>query len=235
MPRVSEFTNWIIKPLDLQRACAAAIAGMGWFALMVHIYLDIDDALTHNESIAASLIRFFSFFTIQTNLLVAMILTLSLMRPQPERFLTRPSVKSALATYIIIVGVVYALMLRHLWHPEGLRLVADHALHDAVPLLYPLYWLFFMPKGNLRRIDPLLWLIYPVIYFIYLLMTGVFLDAHLYPFLDAAKLGYAAVMYNAVLLLAAFFALGVTFAAIDYGVAVYKERRQSRLGRAAEL
>jgi hypothetical protein len=209
----------IPRPLELKRICAAGIACLAWSALVVQVYFDIDDALAKNQSVAGGLIQFFSFFTIQTNMLIALLLTISFARPQAEQFLTRPSVKSALANYIIIVGVVYAVMLRHLWDPHGLQFVADRVLHDAIPSLYPLYWLVFLPKGRLRWIDPVVWLIYPIVYFAYILARGAVFGVYPYPFIDVVKLGYSGVAINATFFLAAFFCLGLIFAAIDRALA----------------
>lgn len=221
MQGVSEIVAAVRPPraLDLKRACAAGIAALAWSALAVQVYFDIADAIAKNQSVANGLIQFFSFFTIQTNMLIALLLTISFARPQTEQFLTRPSVKSALANYIVIVGVVYALMLRHLWDPHGMQLVADRVLHDAIPSLYPLYWLVFLPKGRLRWIDPIIWLIYPIIYFAYILLRGAAFGVYPYPFIDVAKLGYSGVAFNATLFLAAFFCLGLIFAAIDWALA----------------
>ena len=132
-------------PLYGQRGCAAVIASLGWFGLSVQLYFNIQGALLKNLPVAGHLIDYFSFFTIETNLLVALVLTVFCARPQAEQFLTRPSVKSALVVYIIIVGVVYAVLLRNLWHPHGLQRLADVVLHDAIPFLYAFYWLAFLP------------------------------------------------------------------------------------------
>lgn len=221
MHGVSEFASPVrtLRVLYLKRISAAAIASLAWFALLVQVYFDISEALSNNDSVANGLIQYFSFFTIQTNMVIALLLTISFARPHAEQFLTRPSVKSALANYIIIVGVVYALMLRHLWDPQGMQFVADRVLHDAIPFLYPLYWLVFLPKGTLRWMDPIRWLIYPVVYFVYSLLRGAFFGVYPYPFIDVARLGYSRVAVNAMVLLAAFFCLGVVFAAIDRALA----------------
>ena len=101
-------------PLYGQRGCAAVIAGLGWFGMGVQLYFNIQDALVKNLPVAGHLIDYFSFFTIETNLLVALVLTIYCTRPRAAQFLTTPSVKSALVVYIIIVGVVYAALLRNL-------------------------------------------------------------------------------------------------------------------------
>jgi hypothetical protein len=121
----------MLKPFHLQRSCAVVIAGMAWFGVGVQLCFNIEEALIKNLSVAARLFSFFSYFTIETNLVMAIVLTIFLTRPQAEHFLTRPSIKSALVVYIIIVGVVYAALLRNLWNPQGLQFLADRVLHDA--------------------------------------------------------------------------------------------------------
>jgi hypothetical protein len=221
-------------PLYGQRACAAVIAGFGWFGVGVELYLNTHDALAKNIPVAGHLVNYFSFFTIETNLLLALVLTNFCLRPQAEHFLTRTSVKSALVVYIVIVGVVYAVLLRKLWHPHGLQLLADIALHDVVPFLYPFYWLAFLPKGSLRWSDPARWLVYPVLYFLYSVLRGAACGIYLYPFFDAAKLGFVQVWLNGIVFLAGFSGLGVALTAIDRALASEDPGRRG-LGRAAEL
>lgn len=221
-------------PLYGQRGCAAVIAGLGWFGLGVQLYFNIQDALVKSLPVAGHLINYFSFFTIETNFLVALVLTIFCARPQAEQFLTTPSVTSALVVYIIIVGVVYALLLRNLWHPHGLRLLADIALHDAIPSLYPLYWLAFLRKGSLRWSDPAWWLVFPVLYFVYSMLRGAAFGTYLYPFFDVAQIGFARVAMNGIVLLAGFIGLGVVLTAVDHALASGESGRHG-LGRAAEL
>lgn len=222
------------KPLYGQRGCAAGIASLGWFALGVQFYFDVEEAAVKGLSVLGQIIRFFSYFTIETNFLVALALTIFCTRPDVDQFLTRPRLKSALVVYIIVVGAVYALLLRHLWHPQGLQLLADIVLHDALPLLYPLYWLMFVPKGSLRWADPAWWLAFPVLFFVYSMLRGAAYGVYPYPFIDAAQLGFMRVFMNATVLLAVFFVLGVVLTAIDRAFQA-EQRGRSGLGRAAEL
>jgi hypothetical protein len=222
-----------VKGLFAKRGCAAAIAALGWFGLGVQLYLDIEDALIKNLSVATPLGYYFSYFTIETNLLITVALTFTFARPQSERFLTRPDVKSALVVYIIIVGTVYEVLLRNLWHPQGLQFFADCALHDAIPFLYTLYWFAFLAKGSLRWGDPLWWLVYPVLYFIYIMLRGAAFGAYPYPFINAAQLGFMRVFLNGAGLLVAFLVLGVILTAIDHTLSS-GSRARSGLGSAAE-
>ncbi|MGH6834785.1 MAG: Pr6Pr family membrane protein, partial [Methylocella sp.] len=141
---------------------------------------------------------------------------------------------SALVVYIILVGGVYAVLLRNLWHPHGLQLVADIMVHDAIPFLYPLYWLVFLRKGSLRWSDPAWWLVYPILYFLYSMLRGAAYGTYLYPFFNATQLGVARALVNGAGLLALFFWLGVVLTAIDRALAAGVSWRRG-LGRAAEL
>jgi hypothetical protein len=222
-------------PFNVERLCAGALACVGWTAVSIEVALTIDRAVSDKTSIAAAVIRCFSYFTIETNMLLAVILTVIALRPQAESFFLQPGVKLAAIVYIIIVGVVYATLLRHLWNPQGVRLFADRLLHIAMPIFYPLYWLAFAPKGETSRVDPFRWLIYPVVYFVYILARGAVFGIYPYPFLNVAKLGYLQVFLNSLGLLAAFLGLGFCLAGLDRALGARKSRTRGELGRAAEF
>jgi hypothetical protein len=224
----------ILNPNSLQWRCAAAIASMAWFGVGYQLYYNIAEAIAESLPMTEHLVNFFSYFTIETNLVVGVVLTIFCAQPQAERFLSGPSLNAALVVYVIVVGVVYELLLRHLWHPQGLRLLADTLLHDAVPLFYSLFWLLLLPKGKLRWPDPVTWLIYPLLFFIYSMLRGTAFGIYPYPFIDASKLGFAVVLLNATVLLAVFFGLGAGVTALDHALGS-DSRGRSGLGRAAEL
>jgi hypothetical protein len=126
----------------------------------------------------------------------------------PIRFFTRPGTMTAVAVYITLVGVSYSLLLRHIWNPTGWQLVADRALHDAVPVLYVLYWLIFVPKRGLRWSEPVWWLIYPAVYCLYSLVFGVVTGKYMYWFVDPTVIGWPKVLAHLAALFACFLLLG---------------------------
>jgi hypothetical protein len=158
---------------------------------------------------------YLSFFTILTNLLIAIALTSSLTpKSRMGGFFTRPAVTSALTAYIATVGIVYSLMLRDLWNPEGLEKAADILLHDVVPLLFVSGWLFLFRKARLPWRDVLLWLVYPLAYLCCALTRGALTGRYPYPFIDAGKLGYSSTLGNVAVLLVAFAILCLVIVAI---------------------
>lgn len=186
------------------------IAITAWFALALQLYLMLNRAPSIGLSTTNAVINFFSYFTILSNLLVAKSLTSSLLLPSSllGNFFSKVSVQSSIAVYIFIVGLVYNLVLRSLWNPEGWQLLADNLLHVAVPLLYVLFWLIFTPKKVLRWKNIFPWLIFPAVYLVYSLLRGAATGWYPYPFINADKLGYGKTAVNSLLVLVAIIVVG---------------------------
>jgi hypothetical protein len=161
-------------------------------------------------------INYFSFFTILTNLLVALCATLPLLAPHTTagRFFWRPSIQSATAVYIAIVAITYSVLLRHLWNPQGTQKIADVLLHDVVPVLYVAFWIFLVPKFTLRWGDAVRWLAYPLVYMAYTLVRGYISHWYPYYFIDVDTIGLSRALIHAGGLLLAFLGLGLLFIAI---------------------
>lgn len=153
-------------------------------------------------SLMASLLNFFSYFTILTNLLIALATSLLTWAPTslPGKFFARPPVQAGLALYIALVGIIYSLLLRHTWNPQGPQKLADLLLHDVTPVLYLAYWLLKAPKAALAYRYAFLWLTYPLTYLGYTLLRGRYDGFYPYPFINAAQLGYPAALSNAAFL-----------------------------------
>ncbi|MEO6933192.1 MAG: Pr6Pr family membrane protein [Chitinophagaceae bacterium] len=174
----------------------AAIAAIGWFGIIFQYYIA-----------TATPANFFSFFTIESNLLIAASFTILLIAPHTSagRFFATATFQSALALYIVVVGLVYNTVLRGLSHLEGMSLLVDTILHVITPAAYYLYWLVFIPKGSLVWKDAMSWLWFPVAYLVYSMVRGPIVGWYPYPFLHAEKLGYPTVMVNILAMILVFF------------------------------
>ncbi|BBH35166.1 hypothetical protein SAMN04488697_1068 [Pseudomonas sp. 43mfcvi1.1] len=205
--------------IDLRRPArlVAVAAVLGWTGLSIQLYLILLGRWELDASLLGGLVNFFSFFTVLTNTLVAVVLTWELNpRQSPaRRWFLWPSVRSGIAVSIALVSLAYNLLLRHLWQPEGWQFVADELLHDVMPLLYIVYWWLYVPKGTLRLGHIGLWMIYPLVYFAYVLLRGDLLAAYPYPFIDVANLGYPQVFINAGGILAGFVGIALAVVGVD--------------------
>ena len=93
-------------------------------------------------------------------------------------------------------GIVYNIVLRQIWNPEGLQMVVDELLHSVIPVLFVVYWLAFVQKEKLLWKNFLPWLLYPSIYLVYILIRGSLSGFYPYPFIDVDSLGYEEVFIN---------------------------------------
>ena len=195
-----------------QQAYLVILAVVAWLAVGLQIWLVMQTYATRGDSAFGAVVHTLSYFTVLTNLVVALVTTASATTPtvpgELDSFLTRPGTMTAVAVYIFVVGLVYSLFLRSVWDPTGLNKVADVALHDAVPVLYVVYWLIFVPKKNLNWTQPFYWLIYPLAYFAYALVRGEITGKYPYWFADPTVLGYPRTFANSALLLIGFLVLG---------------------------
>ncbi|MBI5159959.1 MAG: Pr6Pr family membrane protein [Micrococcales bacterium] len=164
-------------------------------------------------------VNFFSFFTIDSNVLAVVVLAVGavvLLRGgvEPRLFGT---VRAAVTAYMAVTGIVYNLLLRGVNVSEGLVLPwSNEVLHVVGPLLVVGDWLFAPGRAPLdwRRIRVIL--AFPIVWAAYTLLRGPFAPDPLagattwypYPFLNPAlaPTGYASVALY-VLLIAAIIGL----------------------------
>lgn len=194
----------------------------GWFAIVTQFYLIISNSSLPAFSVV---VNFFSYFTILTNIIVALCFTVILTGQESSlgKFFLQPKILTAIAVYISIVGIVYNVVLRFIWDPQGLQRVVDELLHSVIPILFVLFWLMFVPKKVLGWRDAFSWLIYPIIYSLYIVVRGIYSGLYPYPFIDVNELGYSTVLLNTSIILLAF--LFVSFLFISVGKALNRRMK----------
>lgn len=181
---------------------AAFFALIGWFAIITQYILMIE---TRETTILETTIKFFSFFTILTNSLVAIYFTcIVIYKNKMLVLIAKPGTLTALTVYILIVGLVYQFALRHLWNPTGLQRVVDELLHSVIPILVLIFWYLYETKQSIKYLQISKWMIYPLIYLFYTLIRGNLSNNYPYPFVNVTKLGINNVLINSGFLLAIF-------------------------------
>lgn len=200
----------------MKKPLALLIAATAWFAIVAQYELMIDNRVT---PVVEATIRFFSFFTILTNALVALHFTrLVCKREQQSRTLAaHAGTTTAITVYITVVGLVYQLVLRHTWQPHGLQKLVDELLHSVVPVLVMLYWYLYEVKTQLTYRQIPTWVLYPLGYLVFILLRGQASGFYPYPFINVATLGLATTLLNSVGLLALF--IGLSALSIKIGKA----------------
>lgn len=131
-------------------------------------------------------VNFFSFFTVISNILASSYLIyfgITNNYSVPSQVF-----RGVVTLYMLMTGVIFALLLSGL---EDVRLTAvpwnNTVLHYIMPIVIVLDWLLLPPKKPLKRSVILLWITVPVIYVVYTMIRGAFVNWYPYPFLNPSN------------------------------------------------
>lgn len=113
-------------PGQHHRRLTLLVALAAWFGLGLQLMLSLQLVAGQGGTPLEGLVIYLGYFTVLTNLLVAVSLSLPLLRPGSEasRWFQRPGVATSVAVNIALVGLTYHLLLRNVWDPRGLQKLA---------------------------------------------------------------------------------------------------------------
>ncbi|MET7567716.1 Pr6Pr family membrane protein [Streptomyces sp. NPDC005492] len=181
------------------------------------------------DLLLGSPIRVLTYFTIQSNILLALVMITTARRAWTARRPLSPLVTGGSLLYITITGLVYHLILAHASSPfamtggtvTGWQAVTNQVLHTVTPIAAVIDWLLLTAPGRLHLRMAATWLLYPLVYLAVSLGRGELIlpgtpGRYLYTFLDVEHHGYKSVLGNALLLGLAFYALAVLLVALDH-------------------
>ena len=197
----------------LKKGFTYTVIVVGLFGIVLQFILMLQ---TRQVALPESIVRFFSFFTILSNIMVV-IFFIGQLLPENRKLkisVVKNEVATAVSMYIITVGVVYQTILRQPIPLQGWPRVADDILHLYIPLLMLLYWIVFIADKKIAATTIPYWLIYPIVYLVYTLIRGHFVHFYPYPFVNVTALGYRKVLLNSALLVIFFLGLSYLLAAI---------------------
>lgn len=203
------------------RRLAAVCAVAGWSALALQLAVSIALTRQAGDSAALALWRFVGYFTILTNLRVALAFTTLARGHAPA-----PAAFTGVVLAIVVVGVVYDTVLAAIVPPmTPAWWLADRVLHYVMPIATAAWWIAFTPKAGLLWRDAVRWLRYPLAYLVYALARGAVDGWYPYFFINAARLGYARALANAAGLTVAMLIAGLALIAVTRFARGAAERR----------
>ena len=139
--------------------------------------------------VGTRLVRLFSYFTIQSNVLVlAASITLLVAPARDGRVWRVLRLDSLLA--IAVTGIVYNTLLARLVDAQGVALWTNAALHIVSPVATIGVWLLVGPRPRITWSTVAWAFVWPVAWIVYTFVRGAITGWYPYPFLDAATLGY---------------------------------------------
>jgi hypothetical protein len=175
--------NKIIERLFLSAIFIAAATG---------IILDIHTS-ADGKGIFSGL-YIFKYFTLQSNLLVALYPLASILFYKNVRTGWHKKFLAPVASYILLTGLTYAILIAPTSDVHGLEKVASVLLHYVSPPLFVLYFFLFERRG-LKYREVFYWIIYPLVFLGWGMYLAIIKGDYLYPFFDIEKLGYMVIPY----------------------------------------
>lgn len=167
-------------------------------------------------SIWINFVNFFSFFTIESNVLTVVVtlvgafFLISRKGGDPQWFTV---LRGSVATYMIVTGIVYNLLLRNVELPQGTTLPwSNEILHVVAPLWMLIDWLF--APGRTELVWRTIWTViaFPIVWAIYTMIRGPLTPNEItgepfwypYPFLNPnlSPNGYLSVSFYIILIAA---------------------------------
>ncbi|MFN2143860.1 MAG: Pr6Pr family membrane protein [Anaerolineales bacterium] len=185
---------------------------IAWYALFGH-FVQIVVHRAPEATFLGALINYFSYFTIQSNWLVALwwVFAIFASRNANLQWFLSPKVKGALTVYITVTFSVYAVLLSSLYQPTGFDWLIVTITHYVTPLAFILDWILFEERGVYQWRYLSAWILYPVAYFAYAMIYGAITRGGTDLGWGGTVLGWGGMFLQVALLLVFFIALGSVY------------------------
>lgn len=199
-----------------RRTVAAAGFAIGLCVLVLQFFVIMPLSLEAGRGLIGSVIYYFSFFTILTNIGVALVYLGALIRGQRWLVLFRkPHTRAMVASSIALVGGFYHFVLAGQWQQAGLLYWCNIALHYVTPVIYLIWYAVWNRTGTLKWKAVATLLAYPLIYLLYVMVRGPIAGEYPYAVLDVGDYGYGQVAVNVAGLLVLLLVLNTIAIAVD--------------------
>ncbi len=160
------------------------------------------------------------YFTYQSNILVIVYFIIDIVYLIKKQKTFMPRLKGTITMSITVTFLIYHFLISGGYENRA-DIIRSTILHYIVPIMTILDYILFDKKGIYKNIDPILWLIIPLIYFLFIFIRakvgGKLSNGSYYPyfFIDINKYGIKTVLKNALFITIAFTILGYIELFID--------------------
>ncbi|SMF52478.1 hypothetical protein L603_004900000110 [Cellulosimicrobium cellulans J34] len=183
------------RRLVVARVLHALVALAALTGVVMELVIALVDGPGTAPSQAERLVRLFSYFTVQSNLLVGVVSVLLVVRPARDGAVFRVARLDALLC-IAVTGIVYQTVLRGIAELSAAGQVSDLLLHLLAPLLALVAWVLVGPRPRVDAATVWWSLAFPLAWIAYTFVRGAVVGWYPYPFLDVTTLGLGPALLN---------------------------------------
>jgi hypothetical protein len=222
------YPSWA-RPLFLINALVAwSAVGVSFTLMAIGYYIDevdpskptlLGNIPTGKDQVWERFFDWSSYFTILSNIVVAIVMTMLVLRPhvffeKSRRGRLWQALRLDSVLMITITGVVYQLLLAT-GDKTGWDFISDTLQHAVNPVVTVLVWLVAGPRGILQWRTIAAAMVVPIVWALYSLSRGAVVGAYPYFFLDVATNGLASVIAFIVQIMIAAIVISMLFLAYE--------------------
>ncbi|MGG7463286.1 Pr6Pr family membrane protein [Plantibacter sp. YIM 135347] len=167
-----------------------------------------------NAPLAQRLVEFFSYFTIESNLLVGVAAGMLAARPDRDGAVWRV-LRIGSMFGITVTLIIYHVLLAPLAAFTGVAAVSNIGLHYVVPVVAILGWILFGPHPSVTWRALFFAAIWPASYIVLTVIQGAITGFYPYPFVNITELGFVTVALNGVGVVLLLLAVGTVYLLAD--------------------
>lgn len=171
----------------------------------------------HSPGISGALTRIidlFGYFTIWSNLLVVITITMLYMNPNRSS-LRFKLLRNTSLLMILMTGILYHVLIAPTADPESWNIYTNTFQHYITPIITVLVWLLIGPRKWFNFRMTISVFAVPTAYLIYTFARGAIIDRYPYGFFDVIEYGYVSVGTTLVMIYVAGYVLALLFLALD--------------------
>ena len=159
-------------------------------ALLAELVVQATAHIAHGGNLLGALLRFISYYTVGSNLLLVLIYVAHLEPAQGLHIFRDARVRTMAAAMITLVMLVYMFILSRIENPQGwLGKVSVIAAHYIAPPIYLVWWAAALRDDTISMRDLPLMVAPSVAYMGYVLLLGHLTGKYPYAMLNADQLG----------------------------------------------
>lgn len=201
-----------------------AILGLilGILTMGTQFIVTIGDQMADGETILGAIIYFFGLLTNISNIWIILIYAAIAFNWHTVIFRHANAKASAVALIILVAGFYHFILRPTFVPPEGLDFYLDTFKHYILPALYIVWWLIWVPHGQVTLKQLPLVALPALLYSSYVFARGAIINDYPYAVIDVVAVGYPAALRYAVIVVIGFTVLCILTILIDMIIARFQ-------------
>ena len=177
------------------------------------------------------LLNSYSYFTMWSNVTVAIVMTILAIAPHRGRVFRVFRLDALLM--ITVTGIIYWGLLASGNNSQGIDVIGNVFNHSITPVVTVVVWLLVGPRNWIRWWTPLAALGLPIAWAAYTMVRGALISQYPYPFLNVVKYGLSSVLVTIVMIAIFGLVIGYLYYGLDLLLSGKARRSAAATGTAA--